>query len=48
MGAKVLSSVSARTDILAIGEDPGSKIKKAEELGIRIIDEKEWMSLLDF
>ena len=48
MGAKVLSSVSARTDILVIGEDPGSKIKKAEELGIRIIDEKEWMSLLDF
>ena len=46
MGAKVLSSISARTDILVIGEDPGSKVKKAEELGIRIIDEKEWLSLL--
>ena len=46
MGAKVLSSISARTDILVIGEDPGSKVKKAEELGVRIIDEKEWLSLL--
>ena len=46
MGAKVLSSISARTDILVIGEDPGSKVKKAEELGVRVIDEKEWLSLL--
>ncbi|MDC3084464.1 NAD-dependent DNA ligase LigA [Gammaproteobacteria bacterium] len=46
MGAKVLSSISARTDILVIGEDPGSKVKKAEELGIRIIGENEWLSLL--
>ena len=47
MGAKVLSTISARTDILVIGEDPGSKVKKAEELNIRIIGEREWLSMLE-
>jgi len=40
-GGKVTSSVSARTDFLLIGESPGSKLKKAEELGIRQISEEE-------
>ncbi|RPJ81429.1 MAG: NAD-dependent DNA ligase LigA, partial [Acidobacteria bacterium] len=39
-GGKVTSSVSARTDFLLIGESPGSKLKKAEELGIRQISEE--------
>ena len=47
MGAKVLSSISARTDMLVIGEDPGSKVKRAQEHGVKVIDEKEWLSLLD-
>jgi DNA ligase (NAD+) len=46
MGAKVLSSVTSRTDILIIGDDPGSKVKKARELDIKIITELEWLALL--
>ena len=46
MGAKVLGSVSKKTDIVVAGSDAGSKRKKAEELGVRIIDEQEWIALV--
>ncbi len=46
MGAKVSSAVSKNTDYLISGSDPGSKIKKASELSIQIIDEDELASFL--
>ena len=46
LGAKVLSTISSKTDYLVAGEDSGSKIKKAEELGIKILNENGWNELV--
>ena len=45
-GAKVSGSVSGRTDYLVAGENPGSKLDKANSLGVQIIDEAELMEML--
>jgi len=46
-GCKVMSAVSANTDYVIAGSDPGSKVKKAKDLGIKILDEDKWEKLLD-
>ena len=48
LGAKVLGAVSSNTDILIAGLGSGSKVKTAEKLGIKIIDENTfWVSSED-
>lgn len=46
LGANVTSSVSKKTDMVIVGTDAGSKLGKAKELGIRIIEEPELLELL--
>ena len=46
LGAKVSSSVSAKTTALAAGEKAGSKLENAENLGVRVVGEKELLKIL--
>ena len=45
-GGKVTGSVSKKTDFVVAGEDSGSKLDKANQLGVTVIDEKEMETLL--
>ncbi len=45
-GGDVLSAVSKNTDYLVVGENAGSKLEKAKELSVKVIDEKEFLNLL--
>ena len=45
LGGRVVSSVSKKTDFVVVGESPGSKRKKAEELGVELLDEDAFLRL---
>jgi len=46
LGGKVASSVSKNVDYVVVGEDPGSKLDKAQKLGLTIIDEEAFLKMV--
>jgi DNA ligase (NAD+) len=47
LGANVAGSISKKTDYVVVGADAGSKEKKARELGLNVLSEQEWLTLIE-
>ena len=47
VGARVTSSVSSKTDFLVAGDKPGSKLSKAQDLNITVLDEEAVLNILN-
>lgn len=46
-GGKVVSAVSLKTDYIIVGAEPGSKLEKGRALGISIVNEEEFLAMID-
>ena len=47
LGGEIVSSVSVKTDFVVVGDSPGSKYKKALDLGVSILNEQQFQEMIN-
>ena len=45
-GGKVTGNISKNTNYIVVGKEPGSKLKKAKKLGVKVLNEKDFISTI--